>query len=107
MVSEVRAHGTSSFQTCQDLLIPPTVVLSAAAPIRNICRLHETATGRKCEHLSLVACVISCIGLNDIYVAALAWPGVCIDVGACVLALMFCVSHKRQVDCGLTEDLTY
>jgi len=39
--------------------------------------------------------------------AALALQGVCIDVGTCVLALMFCVSHKRQVDCGLTEDLTY
>jgi hypothetical protein len=39
--------------------------------------------------------------------AAWAWQGVCIDVGARVLALMFCISHKRQVDCGLMEDLTY
>lgn len=79
-------RGTLSFQTCLGLFNPPTIVLSAAAPIRNICRLHETASGRKCEHLSLVVCVISCTVLNDIvYIAAWAWQGVCLDVGARVL----------------------
>jgi len=106
LVLEVRVRGTLSFQTCQCLFNPPTIVLSAAAPIRNICRLHETASGRKCEHFSLVACVISCIGLNDV-LAVWAWQGVCIYVDARVLAFLFFVSHRRQLDCGLTEDLTH